>query len=290
MNLKMIKLSYSRPINKIIFLIFISLLYFNSEVNAQSYKINSEIGVSLGTSYYLGDLNKSHYNNLQAGVGLSFRKNIDRRVSYKAELIFCNLKGDDRTNTNDSIALDRGLHFRSQIYELSGQLEFNFLPYETGNSLYPWSPFIFTGISLFHFNPQAENKNGEWVTLNDLGTEGQGTSAFPNRKKYSLIQFSIPIGGGVKISVSETFNIILQYGIRKTFTDYIDDVSTTYVGNAINGTYPIEMSNSAIEMADPSETHYQGDQRGNSENNDWYSFTGITLSFKLKSQTPGCNY
>ena len=118
---------------------------------------------------------------------------------------------------------------------------------------------------------------------------------FPDRKKYSLIQFAIPIGGGLKIAVNESFNIILEYGARKTFTDYLDDVSTTFVGG--NGDqYPLEMSQNAIEMSDPiaelepSLTHSKNVQRGDPDKKDWYSFVGITLSFKLNNNTNGCDY
>ena len=187
------------------------------------------------------------------------------------------------------------MHFKSPVYELSGQLEFNFLPYQPGNPLYTWTPFIYAGVSLFHHNPQAENKNGEWVNLQELGTEGQETTTSFNgdtRKRYSLIQFAIPMGGGVKIAVNESFSIMLEYGARKTFTDYLDDVSTTFVGSSpgdANNDYPSEMSEDAEWMSDPRGTHMSGDQRGNPNNKkDWYSFAGITLSFKLSNEPKGC--
>ena len=272
--------------------LLIATLVFGFTAKAQQFKPNTEIGLLLGTSYYLGDLNTAHFNQPLAGAGLIIRKNIDQRFVYKAEIMYLNLKSDER-ESEDSIAKDRYLHFRSPVYELSGQLEFNFLPYQPGNPLYTWTPFIYTGVSLFHYNPQAENGNGEWVDLQELGTEGQGTTTFPDRDKYSLIQFAIPMGGGVKIAVNESFNIILEYGARKTFTDYLDDVSTTYPGTGTNATgvpsYPIEMGAVAELMSDPIGTHDIRDQRGNPNNKkDWYSFAGITLSFKLNNNTKGC--
>ena len=270
---------------------------------------NIEIGLMAGGSYYLGDINSSHFDYMMPSGGLVVRKNIDRRIVVKAEGLIGYIRGDDARNTNDSSLLKRNLHFRSPIYELSGQVEFNFLPYETGNSLYPWTPFIFTGVSLFRFNPQAEANNGEWVDLQPLGTEGQGTTTFPERTKYPLTQFSIPMGGGFKIAVNKTFNIIIEYGIRKTFTDYLDDVSTTYAGqNPVNNQNIPDMSELAVEMSDknidkldPNGNPYpqsnsnwdpraKDTQRGNSKNKDWYTFTGITLSFKLLSETTKCNY
>ena len=290
--------------NKSIFLFVLFFLFSTSYTKGQSgqYKENTEVGSFGGVSYYLGDLNNSHFNNSIPNFGLIVRKNIDRRISYKGSFMLVNIAADDR-NSSDEFASQRGLHFSnnmfeengSSIYELSGQFEFNFLPYELGNPLYKWTPFLYSGLSLFNFNPKAENKNGEWISLQPLGTEGQGTTQFPDRKKYSLIQFAIPIGGGVKFAVSEHFNIILEYGIRKTFTDYLDDVSTTYAGENPNSTnpYPIGMSLEAQEMSDPvptSEKHTLGEERGDPNKNDWYSFAGITLSFKIPQTTIGCDY
>lgn len=278
-----------RLITNTLLLIIISLV-FNFASTAQQFKPNTEVGLILGTSYYLGDLNTTHFNQSSATAGLVIRKNIDKRFVYKAEVMYLNIKSDER-QSSDTIALDRGLHFRSPIYELSGQIEFNFLPYQSGNPLYTWTPFVYTGISIFSFNPQAENINGEWVDLQELGTEGQGTTTEfdgNTRSKYSLIQFAIPIGGGLKIAVNENFNIVLEYGARKTFTDYLDDVSTTYAGPNINGSWPVEMSDLAQQMSDPNGTHVKDEQRGNPDKKDWYSFAGITLSFKLNNNTKDC--
>lgn len=278
-----------RLITNTLLLIIISLV-FNFASTAQQFKPNTEVGLILGTSYYLGDLNTTHFNQSSATAGLVIRKNIDKRFVYKAEVMYLNLKSDER-QSSDTIALDRGLHFRSPTYELSGQIEFNFLPYQSGNPLYTWTPFVYTGISIFSFNPQAENINGEWVDLQELGTEGQGTTTEfdgNTRSKYSLIQFAIPIGGGLKIAVNENFNIVLEYGARKTFTDYLDDVSTTYAGPNINGSWPVEMSDLAQQMSDPNGTHVKDEQRGNPDKKDWYSFAGITLSFKLNNNTKDC--
>ncbi len=263
-----------------------SIGIFTTEANAQVVS-STEIGIMLGGSYYLGDMNDKHFDYMMPSGGIVVRKNIDRRITVKAEALLGYIRGDDNRNTDDTVKLNRNLHFRSPIYELSGQVEFNFLPYETGNSLYPFTPFIFAGVSLFRFNPQAEASNGEWVALQPLGTEGQGTTAFQDRKKYALTQFSIPMGGGFKIAINKTFNIILEYGIRKTFTDYLDDVSSTYTGGNL-----IDMSPLAVEMSDKSLNGPQAKdfQRGNTKNNDWYTFTGITLSFKLLSEKERCNY
>ena len=268
-------------------LILITFIGLGFTANAQ-YKENTEVGFIGGASYYLGDLNTTHFNNSLPFGGIVIRKNIDRRFSYKAELLYLNIAADDRVDATDTIAINRGLHFRSSVFELSGQIEFNFLPFEAGNALYTWTPFVYTGLSFFHFNPQAENKDGLWVNLQELGTEGQGSTSFPERKKYPLTQLAIPLGGGLKIAVNPSFNIILEYGVRKTFSDYLDDVSTTYPEGI--GYNIADISNETYEMSDPTGTHLAGEQRGNPEKKDWYSFAGITLSFKLNNNTKGCDY
>jgi len=277
-------LPFKQMKNLLILISFIGLVF---NANAQ-YKENTELGFIGGISYYTGDLNTTHFNNSLPFGGIVIRKNIDRRFSYKAELLYLNIAGDDRKDATDTIAIDRGLHFRSSVFELSGQIEFNFLPFESGNVLHTWTPFVYTGLSFFHFNPQAENKEGLWVDLQELGTEGQGSTSFPERTKYPLAQLAIPLGGGLKIAVNPSFNIILEYGVRKTFTDYLDDVSKTYP--LTNGGDIADISNATYEMSDPNKNHIAGDQRGNPDKKDWYSYAGITLSFKLNNRAKGCDY
>ena len=273
------------------YIIIITSLMFSVILNGQQFKRNTEIGLLIGTSYYLGDLNTNHFNKSSAAAGLIIRRNINKRFCYKAEAVVLNVRADER-NSENAISQDRGLHFRSIIYDLSGQLEFNFLPYQPENPLYQWTPFVFTGISLFNFNPQAENKNGEWVNLQELGTEGQGSAAHPDRKPYSLTQISIPLGGGIKIAVNDGFNIIFEYSFRKTFSDYLDDVSTTYP------TMASDITSDTYEMSDPNSNYNPSDptsfpsnaERGDPGKKDWYSFAGITLSFNLNNDAKGCDY
>jgi hypothetical protein len=274
----------NNSLRKNIFIFFLMLVIsvpFN--LSAQLFKPNSEIGVKAGLSYYTGDLNSNHFNSTKPATSFIVRRNIDRRFSVKAEIAILNIKADDRVS-KDTIRLDRGLHFKSSIQELSSQIEFNFLPYEVGNLLYNWTPFIFSGISIYNFNPQAENSLGQWVDLQPLGTEGQGTTAYPDRKKYPRTQVAIPMGGGVKLSISDRLNFILSFSARKTYTDYLDDVSATYPG------VPIEFNAASIEMSDPTHNHSKDEQRGNELKNDWYYYTGFTISFRLNSNTKGCNY
>ena len=268
---------------KYYYILFLLIGFLPLKSFSQLFNSSTELGFKGGLSYYTGDLNSTHFSSANPAVSFIARRNLDRRFSVKGEVSVMKIDADDRLS-DDLIELDRGLHFRSQIYELSSQVEFNFLPFETGSVLYNWSPFIFGGISLFNFNPQAENSNGQWVDLQPLGTEGQGTTAYPDRKLYPITQVAIPLGGGVKYTLNDRLNIMISFSGRKTFTDYIDDVSKTYPG------IPTEFTAENIEMSDPTYTHSKDEQRGDDLENDWFFYSGISITFRLNNNSVGCDY
>jgi hypothetical protein len=154
---------------------------------------------------------------------------------------------------------------------------------------------------VFKFNPQAE-LDGEMWELQPLGTEGQGTTFYPDRQKYSLFNAAIPFGLGVKVNINKTFSVGLEWGMRYTFTDYLDDVSTTYadidVVQAERGDIANALSNRAITL-DPvtgeyvplsaqDRLEYTGRQRGNSTTNDWYSLVLVSFSMNIKAKPEKC--
>jgi hypothetical protein len=128
-------------------------------------------------------------------------------------------------------------------------------------------------------NPTTE-LDGEDYTLQNLGTEGQGTS-LSDKEPYKLNQLSIPLGIGLKFNLKKRVAISIEYGIRKTFTDYLDDVSGSYVDpdllSAYNGSLAAEFSDRSLDNSNLSNV---GFNRGNSSNKDWYAFYGIMLTFK----------
>ena len=176
---------------------------------------------------------------------------------------------------------NRNLHFRSDIFEVSGQIEINFLSYEIGDQRRYFTPYLFLGIGVFRFNPQAE-LNGRWFDLQPLGTEGQGIDGFENR--YPLTQVSIPFGVGYKFNLWGSFGAAVEWGIRRTFTDYLDDVSTNYVNPSIlqeeNGPLAAELADRSFVAlgADGTNTDMQ---RGETNRNDWYIFTGFMITYKI---------
>jgi hypothetical protein len=235
----------------------------------------------------MGDLNpgKQFFMPSFAG-GLVFKHNYNARWAWRISALYGNVQADDSRSEVPS-QIQRNLSFRSQVIEFSPMLEFNFFPYEVGNLNRPATPYIFGGFALFRFNPKAEYQ-GDWVALQPLGTEGQGTVSFPDRKEYSLINAAFPFGIGFKFHAGR-LALAIEWGLRKTFTDYLDDVSTTYVDPdllyATNGVLAALIADRSV--VNPGEIN-TGRQRGNPSNKDWYSFAGITLSYKLSRKESVC--
>ncbi|MFC1731914.1 DUF6089 family protein [candidate division KSB1 bacterium] len=248
----------------------------------QSFAQRSEVGFMMGTSFYQGDLNTNQFFVApQVAGGILFRYAIDPRLAIKFSGYYGTLVGDDRNRGGDDY---RNLRFKSFILDISPQLEWNLRKYATG-SLYNFAPYLFVGVSIFFYNPRTE-LDGDWYDLQPLGTEGQGTTLYPDRSPYSLTQVAIPFGFGFKLSLSKNASLGIEYGARKTFTDYIDDVSKTYASPST-----LEAENTEVSkiLADRSDLNYpEGYDRGNENNKDWYTFVGLTLTFKIQSRDGSC--
>jgi hypothetical protein len=228
-----------------------------------------EIGIYGGGSYYLGDLNPGkHFLKTQISYGILARYNIDTRWALKISAYRGKVKGNSQSS---NFLPDRNLSFESPVTDISATAEFNFLKYFTGSRRDLISPYIYTGISAFFYDPVA---NGH--SLRSLGTEGQQIG-YEGRKPYSNVSLAIPFGLGVKISLARNLGMTFFWEMHKTFTDYLDDVSQTYYLNSQN----INPNNPDEVLSDPSLNHQPGMERGNPKNQDWYSFTGLTVTYKF---------
>jgi len=263
-------------------LIFLLLLVFGGHVLAQKGRRNfrqHEAGIFIGGSYYIGDLNPGkHFFLSKPAGGVFYRFTPNYRYAFRAGLNFGSVMGDD-SQSEDPDQRKRNLNFKSRINELHVLAEFNFLEYRISNDKYKTTFFIFAGLDVFNFNPMGNAGGANWVALRPLRTEGQ-------TKKYKLYQVGIPFGAGIKLNVAKKVGIGLEWGPRKTFTDWIDDVSGTYPDpnkNPPNGALGAAMSNRRLDGADA----IHG-QRGNPRNKDWYFFFGITLNIKLTLSPEPC--
>lgn len=243
-------------------------LGLSSAMLSQSYD-GWEVGGWVGVGYYLGDLNTSYdLSKPNPAAGVNVRYNYNERIATKLFLNFGKIQADDADSPN-KVERDRNLSFNSSIIELGGQLEFNFLPYVHGSRGQYYTPYLLAGFNVFKFNPKA-NLNGQSYKLRDYGTEGQ-----PIGEEYSTVSGAIILGAGYKWDISEEWSINIELGTRRVFTDYLDDVSTTYPSQI---GISAQRGNIAASLADRSNIEGFGDsgrQRGNSRDNDNYNFFSI---------------
>jgi hypothetical protein len=264
------------------FLISLFLLLNAIRLDAQHF----EIGATVGGSNYLGDLTPSglwtSLGEVNPHLGVFIRYNILGWVAIRGGLNYGKIGASDANANDGSQRVLRNLSFRSDIYEISLTAEINILRYEAYNLRRPFSPYIFGGIAVFKFNPQTQY-DGKWYDLQPLGTEGQGLDGYSS--KYNLTQFSIPLGFGIKFTKNDKWNFGFEFGMRKTFTDYLDDVSRYYPDFEelahVNGEFAAELSWRGDELNPTADPPGKGSGRGDLTDLDWYIFTGFFFSYNL---------
>ena len=243
-------------------------------------------GVFAGGSNYTGELSSAQpvmLNETHPSFGLLARYGFSPYVTAKGSLTYGRISGDDANNSADILVKERNLSFRSDIFEASLQAEINLFGFDPTDNDHHFAIYLLGGISVYHFNPQSKYE-GEWVDLQPLGTEGQGSEAFPNREKYSLTQVSFPVGGGLKYAFNHNWSLGLEFGFRKTLTDYLDDVSRTYAPQSVfDGPDDVayRLSNRTWQTFDEAKDYGANEQRGNPETQDWYMFGGLTLTYTI---------
>jgi hypothetical protein len=250
------------------FLLF--LLLFISAVDIQAQK-GFELGGWLGTSYYFGDLN-TNLKIVKPGIagGLIARKNFNTRVSLRSSLSFGRVGADDADSDNN-FERNRNLSFRSNIFDLTNVIEFNFFKYEHGHPTHNKTPYFFAGFNIFHFNPTAE-LNDKRYALRTLGTEGQ-----PIGQEYNSINGGLVLGGGVKFDINRTISINVDISTRFLYTDFLDDVSSVFPDKT---TLKVNRGETAVALSDRSLIEglgAAGRQRGDTKGKDKYTFVGISI-------------
>lgn len=266
---------------KNILLLFTAFLSFN--VFAQQFRLTT----FAGTSNYDGELQDKQFtfdqSHFAAGIGISYELN--EQLYLTGGFKMGKLSADDKKSKGNVV---RNLNFSTALSEFNLGLEYDFL----NLNLHSLSPYVFGGISLYHFNPSTLDSLGNKVYLQPLSTEGEGFVA--GRKKYSLTQIAIPFGAGIKFALTPDVRIGVEVGLRKLFTDYIDDVSTSYVDRdlllANRGQQAVDLAFRGGELKSGLTYPVDGTTRGNVKTTDWYYFTGFTVSFNLgAAKTMGSN-
>lgn len=247
-----------------------------------------EIGLMAGVANYYGDLQDkvfADYGYKPMG-GIIYKYFFNPHLGIRFGASYAQITAADSLS-GSQVKKDRNLSFGSSIFEVHGGLELNFLPIDIDRMKV--SPYIFAGIGVFYYNPYATAPTGEKVYLRPLSTEGQGLPQYPDRKEYGPIGVSFPIGGGMKFLVGKTLVITTELGFRYTTTDYLDDVSKSYVNldtlAAFKGAQAAQMSFRGDETKNW-DGHYYPDykyQRGDSKANDWYWFGGVSVSIYFRA-------
>ena len=226
-------------------LLIIVLATLLQPVHAQ----RNELGVAFGGSFYMGDLNpKLPMVMINPGGGVFYRLNFNQHVAARANIYYLKVEGNDAYVGYNP---DRNLSFFSDLYEFSVQTEVNFLQYQAGDLNTPYTPYLFAGLGGFTFHPQRLTPGGTIIDLTD------GDQNSDKETDYSLVSFNFLFGMGLKFNISRYVSTGVEWGMRRTGTDYLDDVSI----------------------------------RGNPKNNDWYSFFGLILSIKINDPSQAiCPY
>ena len=244
-----------------------------------------------GFSGYQGDLQSQRLtldqSNFAFGLGLKY--DLSAHFAVRAGFNLGKVEGDDKKN-KESLK-PRNLSFQSRIAEGNILLEYSLFDLDTKM----FTPYLFAGGAIYRFNPYAFDTLGNKIFLRPLSTEGQGLAAYPDRKQYKLTQFAIPFGAGVRLRVSEKMTLGYELGMRKLFTDYLDDVSTRYVDQFTlaqeKGLKSVEMAFRGGELKNSNATYpADGTLRGSEEFKDWYYLHGVTLTIALNTGSKSAKY
>jgi hypothetical protein len=255
-------------------LIFIIVFFYTVAAQAQRW----EVGVTAGGMGYIGDLNQNNYTRLtDFAFGGMIKNNLDGFWSIKLSVLKGQVQADESKSKYQQ-ERDRNLSFFSPITEASLQVEFNFFDYGRLFGKSRITPYLFSGISGFTFNPKTKY-NGTTYELKQYRTEGE-------QKQYSTTALAIPFGLGLKCNLTKNLNLIGEVGYRKAFTDYLDDVSGYYppVGSFTSSNPNQIAIHNALSDRSVNKIGTAGTQRGDFRKNDTYLFGGITLSYTFVSQ------
>lgn len=270
------------------FLAFILILCSLISFGQNKFDTSKEIGLSVGTSYYLGEINRQHFGGrLNVGGGIFFRNNFSRRWGMKLAVQYGKIEAFDE-DSDDAWQVNRNLQFQNQIIEGSAQVELNYRDYQIGSKEDFWTPYLFIGLGYYSMNPKADY-NGTLYELQPLGTEGQGTTAGDER--YKLSGVSIPMGIGFKVNVYGIIALNLEWGMRRTFTDYLDDVSTNYASPAVledeNGAIALLLADRSLQQEGAFGDN-DGLKRGDPGLKDMYSFVNFTIAIRIDKKPSSC--
>lgn len=269
-------------------LVLLTVIVFSLDTNTAAaqdqYIQQGEFGITAGVAHYFGDLNnRAAVNRPKPVFGIFFRKQFNNYTGLRVAAHYAQLGYSDTYSKNE-FQQRRNLSFNTNIFEFALQGDFNFFKFVPNDPDNAFTPYITLGLGIFSYDPYAYY-NGEKNYLRPLNTEGQ--TFYKNRKAYGAMSLCFPIGAGFKYNLSQSLNISFEISHRFTRTDYIDDVSTTYIGidkfPSPNGQPSVAaiLQDRSFEIGES--IGIEGRQRGWSKQKDQYIFAEIGLSFNLSS-------
>lgn len=253
-------------------------------VNAQTKKFSPywTYSVLVSSTHFLGDLGGEQskgkngfydleFSNTRYALGTGVQYNLPTGFSFSLEAAYARLYADDRFSHENR--KHRNLHVRTDLLEPTFKIEYT-VP-DVGL-------YFNTGIGVCFYKPMAKY-NGKWHKLRPLGTEGQNVD--PNKDVYDIATAVVPFGIGKKFLLPNDVTLAIDLSFRKSFTDYLDDVSTEYYDNSA---IQKESGDIAAALADPNQTKkISGSKRGESTNNDNYTFVGFKLYLPIQKNYRG---
>jgi len=287
-------------------------------LNAQNFiksnewkKYKREFYFGIGAANFLGDLGgldrsgtdfspvdlELKQTGFSAGMGYKYK--LAKWINVSIGANYLKVRGDDKL-TADIYRNNRNLNFKSNVFELLGRVELVYMHNRVGNRYgikntmnrrmktggYDLAAFI--GLGGFYFNPKGKDINGNWIKLKPLHTEGQGLPGAP--KQYSNYVICIPMGFAYRQYFQRIWSVGVEFSFRKTFTDYIDDVSTVYYDKTL---LQQAYGNKSVEMADPSlgkiygatspDASGKGAQRGDLDKDSYMSLQ-LTVGYLFKKK------
>ena len=265
-------------------IIFFVTFSFRSQAQMEEFQYvqTGEFGVTAGAAHYFGDLNnRANINRPKIALGAFFRRQFGNYISARIMGHYAKLGYSDIYSKNE-FQQSRNLSFNSDIFELAIVGDFNFFKFIPTDPNHSFTPYASLGVGFMTYDPYAYY-NDEKVYLRPLNTEGQ--TFYQGRKSYGTTALVVPVGFGVKYAISDKVNLSFEVNYRFTTTDYLDDVSTTYIGI---DKFPSTSGGKSLAgiMQDRSYEvgpviGVEGRQRGFSKQKDQYAMAEIGISFNL---------
>ena len=238
---------------------------------------NFHFSARLGLAGYQGDLKAHSITLSQAKLMGSIGARYDLSEHFTARTYFtlASLQADDKKGT--ATMQQRNLNFKTKLFDWELTAQYNFFDL---NSRW-WTPYVFAGVGIYHFNPYSKDAQDNKYFLKPLSTEGQGF--VQGVKEYKLTQFSLPLGVGVNYALNEDMRLGLEFGYRKIATDYLDDVSSNYVDESAllnaRGQTAVDLAWRGDEIK-PAPYPVAGTPRGNKEQKDGYYYVAVTYTVR----------